>query len=471
MAKELERFPIKKDLHTEFSSRSIKSIHRSTFMPDVCAFLNTDGGSFYFGVDQNGIVVGNDNPIQLVAKIESILKAELNENYTYYVKVKQKKINKKGVVLIDISRIHDSMDYASFNDRYYFRVEDKTIGVDEPGLDYALKVVNYKSPIYTYYPSNLHPCEYREIGEGAIRIQYIGEMPKGNFLYKYMDLESALCSLENNNLRFVEPTKWDDQYEGRFYNAKYYADKAKHYEISSGLTPFLYASCFTTKRENEAAWVIYSHNKKGLASRCVEFRLNRRKLFDQLSDFAFSKFHNGKYASLFFGRVMYENKFEIDNIHNSTIGAEGRDNTYYHKYFDKFSLECYLNLLLLKRVAFEHEQEIRVFIIPPDYETKTKTRRNKNGKFARGEAPLFEDVPMCWGDLIEEVRIDKKCSKYEKKLLQNKLDSLYEKQKKFFTDQNISFDDTKLKSRFQLIEFNPYEDEALSKGTMSIVTN
>lgn len=471
MPKDLEQFPIQKDLHTEFSSRNIKSIYRSTFMPDVCAFLNTDGGRFYFGVAPSGKVVGNDNPILLIEKLKHILNDEFDNTYLSYIKVNPKEIEGKIVVIIEICGLHESIAPVSFDDRYYFRVGDRTIGVDKPGIDYALKVVKFKSPVYTYYPSNLHPGEYKEVGKGDIRIQYIGEMPKSTFLYKYMDLESALLSLEKNNLRFVEPTKWDDQYEGRFYNAKYYSDKSKSHEIGSELTPFLYASCFTTKRENEAAWVIYSHNKLGLASRCVEFKLNRRKLFDKLSDFAFSNQCNGKYTSLFFGKVIYENKFDIDNIHNCTVGPDKRDNIYYHKYFDKFSLECYLNLLLLKRVAFEHEEEIRVFIIPQDNETKEKTRRNKNGKFSRGKTPQYVDVQVNWEDLIEEVRIDKSCSDYEKSLLQSMLYSLYEKQKNYLKAQGISFDDEKLKSKFQLKKYNPYEDESLKKGPLSIVTN
>ena len=50
---------------------------------------------------------------------------------------------------------------------------------------------------------------------------YIGERNTNRFLYKYMDLESAIISLTNGSIRFVEPYTWQDKFEGRFYRASY----------------------------------------------------------------------------------------------------------------------------------------------------------------------------------------------------------------------------------------------------------
>lgn len=50
---------------------------------------------------------------------------------------------------------------------------------------------------------------------------YIGNREKQMYIYKYMDIETAILCLKNNNIRFVEPTLWQDKYESRFYTADY----------------------------------------------------------------------------------------------------------------------------------------------------------------------------------------------------------------------------------------------------------
>ena len=239
--------------------------------------------------------------------------------------------------------------------------------------------------------------------------------------------------------------------------------------MSSDLTPFLYACCFTTKQENEAAWTLYSHNRTGLAARCVEFKLNRRQLIDQIVKFIYNNSSDNGYSSLFFGKVQYESNSVIEDVHNSVVNED--DNLYYHKYFDKFSFECYLNLLLLKRASFEHEQEVRVFIIPPDQNTREKSKRMKNGKLAEAKKidPMYVDLK--WKDLIEEVRIDKHCSDYEKSLLQKKLDQLFIERITELSEDGMNIDEKKEKARFTLVEFDPYEDKSLKKGPLSIITN
>lgn len=474
--------PRSEDLHTAFSIGSILPIQHGSFLPDVCAFLNTDGGKMYFGVNRYGKVIGLDDPTRLIDEINSRIcfsyRQGLDKKYLDYIKTSQLIVGDKVIVVLDVIKLPKNQEMASVNGFYYFRTSNKTFRTDENGIDYALKVINHNFPVFTnYMPNSISSSHYWLIFKGNIRIQYIGEIPKGAYLYKYMDLESALRSLEpdeknkKTSLRFVEPTNWEDQYEGRFYNANYFLDNDKRHEISSELTPFLYACCFTTKRDNEAAWSLYSHNKTGLASRCVEFRIKKRELYDQLFNYALDNKRDGKYPSIFFGNVIYYDKFDIDNLHIRELGASKEDNINYHKYFDNFSLECYLDLLLLKRVAFEHEKELRVFIIPPDHKDKKKTKRNKKGQFSKGMTPDCIFVNVNWSSLIEEVRIDKRCSDYEKSILQKKLNILYEEQKEYLTRIGTSFDDDKLKRKFQLVEFDPYEDESLKKGPISVITN
>ena len=43
---------------------------------------------------------------------------------------------------------------------------------------------------------------------------YIGERNTNRYLYKYMDLESAIISLTKGTVRFLEPYTWQDKFEG-----------------------------------------------------------------------------------------------------------------------------------------------------------------------------------------------------------------------------------------------------------------
>lgn len=97
---------------------------------------------------------------------------------------------------------------------------------------------------------------------------YVGDRKKQRFMYKYMDIETAIKCLKSNNVKFVEPTLWPDKYESRFYTADY----SKVVEDPKAKTPKLYSCCFTFSRASEAAWKTYSYEKTGLASRCVRCR-------------------------------------------------------------------------------------------------------------------------------------------------------------------------------------------------------
>ena len=59
--------------------------------------------------------------------------------------------------------------------------------------------------------SKINKCDY----------QFINIEKPVDIAYKYMSLDSFIVSLVNHTWRFVEPKKWKDKYEGRFYNADY----------------------------------------------------------------------------------------------------------------------------------------------------------------------------------------------------------------------------------------------------------
>ena len=205
--------------------------------------------------------------------------------------------------------------------------------------------------------------------------------PRYEKVFKYMSLEAFILSLYNGNWMFCEPSKWNDNFESRFYCAKFSSDKSIY-------APKLFATCVTRKQNNEAAWKVYAHGH-GLGSHCVQLELDVIKLRDELrkSDSMYEFVEK---------KVKYERENYILNLHD-------RKKTEYQNYFNPFSINAFINLLSLKRDAYEYEDEVRFFAIP-----REKTfDRNRHKK-----ASVIK-LPVLWKNVIRRVRIDKSCSEAE----------------------------------------------------------
>lgn len=231
----------------------------------------------------------------------------------------------------------------------------------------------------------------------------------GGSYYKYMDLETALICLENKSLRFAEPSLWQDNYESRFYTANYNTILAGRNEID--VCPLIYSTCLTGKKNNEAAWKIYTYGKVGLGARCVEFTLSRsglrKEIISSLNDF-----------SIYEGLVSYVWEGDVDRMHLKEIRKDKKleINPWYEMFFTHFDKTEYLNLLLLKRDAFEHEQETRIMLVPNTPTIAKGKKHVKNGKTIYGG---YKDVKINWGNIIKEVRYSDSCTEVEIKLLKD----------------------------------------------------
>lgn len=451
---------MKEDLHTEYKLRFSHHIAKT-----ICAFLNTDGGNIYVGYDDNGELIGLEQVYSTFSAIDKLIITHF-PNHIQYIVVQLFENNNKRYIVIQVRKSNDESpkafitNHATKEKEFYIRQGDITRKATEGFETEIERAEKTNFPILKHFdPShNVDKNNLIELKEkNGVQFYQIGNLPQSNHLYKYMDLESALLSIRStstkkSSLRFVEPTSWDDQYEGRFYNAIY---KSQNKKLDASITPFLYACCFTTKRDNEAAWVLYPHNRTGLASRCVEFTLNRSKLRQQLVE-------NTQNSHLYIGAVEYLNKEIIDCVHLPYIDNNSQPNPNYNKYFNNFNLISYIQLLLLKRTTFSHENEVRVLIIPQGG-TNTKTHRNSDGNFSK-DKPQCMYINIDWVNIIEGIRIDKNCTDFEILLLQQELDNLLETKKDEFTDEKFE----KLKSKFQLKKFDPYVDDSLQSGPLEI---
>ena len=186
----------------------------------------------------------------------------------------------------------------------------------------------------------------------------IGNFAAGPSFFKYFPINNAIRSLENDTMAFVEPSRWNDAYERLYYEADYSlvsSDYQSH--------PRVFATCATTIKYNEPAWRIYSGDEKV----CVQFEIDRARLRYEV----LKSLNNGD--SVYEGVVQYPSKVTIQNIGKSKLinkdGSEKENpnhNLFIHRDGCPFSIVNYLNLLLLKRNDFRHEQETRFFIVKKD---------------------------------------------------------------------------------------------------------
>ena len=191
-----------------------------------------------------------------------------------------------------------------------------------------------------------------------------------SILFKYMPIEYALKSLEDNYLYFQQLTQWDDQYEKRFYSANY-----SQICVDNKITPKVHACCFTSKKLNEAHVNAYINNKEKV---CIRFEINTSKLRKCLEQYA----KCNPEIKVYEGKVYYGlSDAEIDGLHK-------KKRPYHAICFKNLTLDAYLSLLLIKRNAFEHEQEIRFFI---------------DNKSESCNPSLF--ISINWGKVIESILV------------------------------------------------------------------
>lgn len=150
-----------------------------------------------------------------------------------------------------------------------------------------------------------------------------------------------------NGLFFQQPSEWTDDFESRFYNADY-SNILTNYQCKT-ITPRLLSCCFTYGYETEAAWKTYGNEN------IVRLEINKFKLLKALNCWA-----EENNCTIYFGYVYYTYPLRrLKDIHKGTQ----RENPLW---FEKFELNNYLSLLLLKRQAYSNEMEERFFIIPND---------------------------------------------------------------------------------------------------------
>ncbi len=70
---------------------------------EVVAFLNTDGGTIYVGIDKEGTIVGLDNPDLIMQKLTASIRHSIKPDCGLFVRIASDYINDKPVVIVYVA--------------------------------------------------------------------------------------------------------------------------------------------------------------------------------------------------------------------------------------------------------------------------------------------------------------------------------------------------------------------------------
>lgn len=227
-------------------------------------------------------------------------------------------------------------------------------------------------------------------------IQFINitetEFLSKKLLYKYLPLEFALGSIKENYLWMSNPVKWKDPFERRFIKAKY---QIRGKEVAFPLKGKIFCTCMTQTPTSEAHWNTYSKEEIG-----ISLRVRREQLLQILKE-------NDANYEIFIGKVEY---LKTADLNRKLSDIEPIDKI---KPFDINNRELQINLLLLKRIAFQYEDEIRILVVK-----KTKTNE-------KGIKLSYNSINST--DLISRITIDPNVSTNTEIMLKN----IFKKEYKF----------------------------------------
>ena len=181
----------------------------------------------------------------------------------------------------------------------------------------------------------------------------------------------------------------------------------------------IFCICMTQTMVSEAPWQIYSSGKIG-----VQFRINRDVLLQELKNME-------KDYNIYIGRVEYMN---TDDIMQDLSQIPFSKKPIVPVYSDTYVAQ----LLMLKRVAFQYEDEIRIMLVSKD---------SKNFQYKKGIKMPYQCENT---DLIQRIVLDPSLEKMTFAMVKNLLVNKYNF-KSYFKDDGTEFN--------RVLKSNIYNDK------------
>lgn len=159
-----------------------------------------------------------------------------------------------------------------------------------------------------------------------------------NYIYRIISYDRFLELFNTNKNTLVKPKLWEDTFENFTLKSKLKFPDGDEIELDTHER--LYGQCWTTSRASDAMWRIYSPDKKG-----IRIRTTIDKLLSSLDmanvDVAMTESCIGKVDYISEAKITEQAKKAFSDNGQMTFGSLFRS-------------------LLVKRKAFEHENEIRL---------------------------------------------------------------------------------------------------------------
>lgn len=225
-------------------------------------------------------------------------------------------------------------------------------------------------------------------------------------IYRIFSFSRLEEIFNEKKLTLVKPKKWDDPFENFILNSIGTLSDGREFQIS--FREHYYGQCWSLTKESDAMWRIYSQDKDG-----VKVKTTIRKLFTPLFQVGgqFRDIDKTIYnLSTFIGKVKYQGTNKLLTMLKDEKRMSG-------KIFDQ-SGWGQASTFFFKRVAFRHENEVRIIYNPEN------NNQDDIFKFDIDPIDLFDEIvfdPRMKEELYQEQKSKLKSHGYNKKVIQSGL--------------------------------------------------
>jgi hypothetical protein len=242
-----------------------------------------------------------------------------------------------------------------------------------------------------------------KIDPGRLKPLYIEcntlDMEVDTELYRIMSYEMLIKTLQTKSLSMSKPKTYPDPYETFLMN---YKARMKDGSIVGFnlIREKIYCQCWSLRKECEGLWKVHSKDEKE-EYRYVKIKANANKLMKYFYD-TNNIFHLITY---FIGRVSYVEEEFILGLLNEGIG----------QYFTSMTSNMpMIYSLLIKRKAFEYEDEVRLIFDAPEISDINHSNVINKWDLTNNYFSFQIDI----NDVIEEITFhpyleEEDCSKFE----------------------------------------------------------
>ncbi|HBY20285.1 MAG: hypothetical protein A2Y24_04905 [Clostridiales bacterium GWE2_32_10] len=117
---------------------------------EIIAFANVDGGKIYIGVDDDGTIIGIDDPDAVSQKISNIVTESIDKDLKGYISIENEIIEGKNIIVIHIARGADRPYYLKSKGLMPSGVYVRVGTTKKPASDELIKRMIYESMDTSY---------------------------------------------------------------------------------------------------------------------------------------------------------------------------------------------------------------------------------------------------------------------------------------------------------------------------------